>query len=48
MFWKVYRKGVIKHIDKVWFIATMSAQDVMDTIEDEYDFPVTILPDEID
>lgn len=48
MFWKVYRKGVHNHIDKVWFVATMAAQDVHASIEDDYDFPVTISPDESD
>lgn len=48
MFWKVYRKGIEKHIDKVWFVATMDAQDVHASLEDDYDFPVTISPDEVD
>lgn len=48
MFWKVYRKGVVNHIDKVFYPATLDAQDVMDCIENDYDFPVTILLDECD
>lgn len=48
MYWKVFKKGVHSPIDKLWFIATMDAQDVHASIEDDYDFPVTISPDKSD
>lgn len=46
MFWKVYRKGVASHIDKVWFVKGTQQLDVYQMLEDEYDFPITIMPDE--
>jgi len=48
VFWKVYRKGVVRHIDKVFYPVTMDAEKVMSCIEGDYDFPVTISPDESD
>lgn len=46
MFWKVYRKGVTNHVDKVWFVKGTQQLDVYQMLEDEYDFPITIMPDE--
>lgn len=46
--WKVFKKGVINCVDRVYYPDTMDAQEVMDCIEDDYDFPVTILADEWD
>jgi hypothetical protein len=48
VFWKVFKKGVHNPIDRVFYPATMDAQGVMDCIEDDYDFPVTIALDECD
>jgi len=46
--WKVFRKGVLNPVDRVYHPAIMEAQEVMDCIEDDYDFPVTIALDECD
>jgi hypothetical protein len=48
VFWKVFKKGVHNPIDKVFYPATMDAQEVHATLEDDYDFPVTIALDECD
>lgn len=46
--WYVYRKNVLCPIDWIYWPDTMDAQDVMDCVEDDYDFPVTIALDECD
>jgi hypothetical protein len=44
----VFRSGVINCVDRVYYPATMDAQEVKDCIEDDYDFPFVIQLDEAD
>lgn len=39
-------QGVHSHVDKVWFVKGTQQLDVYQMLEDEYDFPITIMPDE--
>lgn len=45
MFWKVCRKDNGLVLDKVWFTLAMSATDVYDQLEVEFDFEILVSPD---
>jgi hypothetical protein len=46
--WKVFRSGVINCVDRVYYPARMTAQEVHALLEDDYDFSFTIALDEAD
>jgi hypothetical protein len=48
MFWKIIRKSDGAIIDKVWYIATMTAEEVYAAVEDDYDFEIRLLACEAD
>lgn len=47
MFWKVYNKQSGVMVDKVWFVATMTAEDVKQSLEDEFDFEILVGRDSV-
>jgi hypothetical protein len=47
MFWKIYNKQSGVMVDKLWFVATMTAEQVKESAEQDFDFEILVGRDSV-